>query len=54
MADRGYSLGALIAMGLGAWIIGLGMGGRVVARAYEQRFGPLTQNPHRQPLPPTR
>lgn len=27
-----YSTGALVAVGLGAWIIGLGMGGRVMAQ----------------------
>ena len=52
MAKRTFSLGALIATGLGAWFVGLIMGGRIVARAYQQEFGPLTRNPPRA-LPPS-
>jgi hypothetical protein len=57
MAKRSYSLGALIAVGLGAWFLGIGTGGRYVARAYEQQYGPLTRNGPRRnhcALPPER
>lgn len=48
-----WSTGALVATGLAAWIFGLGMGGRIVARAYEDQYGPL-RNGQRRALPPMR
>lgn len=50
---RSFSLGALIAVGLGAWFVGLGMGGRTVARAYERQYGPFP-DALPPPLPPGR
>ncbi len=33
-----YSLGALLFTGLGMWVLGLGMGGRIVANACLRQF----------------
>lgn len=42
---RQWSTGALVAVGLGAWFVGLGMGGRIMAR-YCVETG-LVRNPRR-------